>query len=651
MFGCYDIKENKQAYTLAEMLIVLGILSLMMLAMPPLTKKLFKVKTQPKKHGRVECYYNSDNKLVKYETTEDGTPTLEVVENEDDGCQFNPPSNVMYIMIHAVGGGGAGYDVVPGKDNLQGVDLKFPNKRAYSKVDFSTANLWPEWFQVAMRSAVNRFDKITDSNQRKFEIKKTYTQQLLPYGLAGQPGERVTLFFPSLQSSTTIKMKPGKGGISVTDGGAPQKENDEYKEDGKASTVDFKYVNTEEFTRVITAKGGQGGGNALGDNGEHPKGNNDSSYKNYRVKLFGAELAGGEATDFGVGNLQSVKMQPSSFDDVLENTSSKLKSNINNTSAYDIKGKTAKWGGNKSSVSGSDKQDMKAGWGGNGGYYYLSEANLNGNFTYMLDNYGEYEVPDGSGNVYQYKWYVLTKDIPTSFYRRNGLKSKCNLVSTPEGEFELDAKCPKDTSYTYNSVRYYYCNVPASFEEDTDREGEMYQGPRGYLRTVKKGPKPDVAVTQNLWDNWQVQEKFDANFYKLLFKSFRCKENESDCSISTNSVELDNYASITSNDNYCFAKNGACNQYVDGTKITKSLFNDESGSYTPLYNKFKDNKCTFNKDEERAYCYWKKPVLNSKHECRYNGEQIFTCPYGNQDRSNGVCHANNGGNGAIIIIW
>ena len=110
--GFDKFKRFNKAYSLAEVLVVMAIIMLIFLALPPVTKKVFKITDTRKAHGRFECYWDWDtveNKkvLFSYYSDENGTeegPT----KISGNKCTFTPTSNTLYYMIHAVGGGGAG---------------------------------------------------------------------------------------------------------------------------------------------------------------------------------------------------------------------------------------------------------------------------------------------------------------------------------------------------------------------------------------------------------------------------------------------------------------------------------------------------------------------------------------------------------------
>lgn len=374
--------NNKKfgAYTLAEMLMVLLIFSLIMLAAPPLTKKLHSITITEKKHGRFECYYDASGKLVQYKAV-DGQPAGEPTEVADEsvGCVFNPPSNALYIMIHAVGGGGAGYANI---GTVGDSNNPTENVVAISYPSYSAVELWPDWFRYLMNHNESDIKNLSMASN-SYEIKKTFRDQKLHYGLSGMAGERVSMFFPTLSSQIQISMKPGKGALTP----ATAKGGD--------TTVSFKYPSDINRTQVILAEGGESGKENV---------------------PYSSALQGGIPTDFGVGKMQSAVLKSSSFEDVIENANSRQASMINADNGA--------W-------------TQKAGWGGNGAYFYLGGSALNGAYTYQTNNF-EQEIDDEGNFKRKNYWKTVTNLLPLYFYKRDGQTGNCSLTS---GDIEVSGYC------------------------------------------------------------------------------------------------------------------------------------------------------------------------------------------------------------------
>lgn len=95
---------SKSAFSLAEMLLVLLILSFLTVSLAPIAYKKVPKKTDRDTHGRFECYYEG-GKLMQYTANEiSGPQTPEEVEK----CTFDPPAKASFFIIQAIGGGAGG---------------------------------------------------------------------------------------------------------------------------------------------------------------------------------------------------------------------------------------------------------------------------------------------------------------------------------------------------------------------------------------------------------------------------------------------------------------------------------------------------------------------------------------------------------------
>ena len=120
---------KRSAFTTAEMLIVLLIISFLVIALPPLTNKRVEKKIRRGEHGRYECFMKPVTSggqtklhLVEYLATEhggamwgaNGRDLGEVDANgvaEDGRCRFRPQEmapTASYFVMHLIGGGGGG---------------------------------------------------------------------------------------------------------------------------------------------------------------------------------------------------------------------------------------------------------------------------------------------------------------------------------------------------------------------------------------------------------------------------------------------------------------------------------------------------------------------------------------------------------------
>lgn len=97
-------KNSKNAFSLAEMLLVLLILSFLIVSLAPIAYKKIPKKTDRLPHGRFECYYDGE-KLMQYTADE---IYGETTPKEVTKCEFTPPVKASFFIIQAIGGGAGG---------------------------------------------------------------------------------------------------------------------------------------------------------------------------------------------------------------------------------------------------------------------------------------------------------------------------------------------------------------------------------------------------------------------------------------------------------------------------------------------------------------------------------------------------------------
>lgn len=290
------IKNKKRtfAYTLAEMLLVMLIISLMILAIPPVTKKLYHERTSRRLHGRYECFRNTAGQIVEAFSTEGGATTPPKVV---DKCTFTPPHSSIYVLIHAIGGGGGGAYV---KQNPTDTSVVVNDRAEYGN---SLPNIWPDWLRE-IRNNGYQFPNNAAMNMSNTTITKGNVASL-QYGFAGLQGERISMFFSRMDTNVKIEMIPGVGGAAGTSTGSYE------GKDGTDTIVTFvktKDNGTEERTELIKAEAGTGGAVAGAA----------------KVWLFG-----GYPSDYGLGEAFARAPQEANFVENIEgNTDNTLKSYI-----------------------------------------------------------------------------------------------------------------------------------------------------------------------------------------------------------------------------------------------------------------------------------------------------------------------------------
>ena len=217
-------EKNFGGFSIAEMVVVMLIMSLIVIGIPAIHFKKTELKTKRSLHGRFECYYAGET-LQAYYTNEEGADNTPAVTGSE--CTFTPPKNATYLLVHAVGGGGGG---------APGGSINIINK-VDGPNTYTTANDFPEWMKDVQGSG-----HLPESEVRppSYTGKRQGSYATITYGNAGKAGETKSMFFPKL-TNTKIIMKPGKGGLA----GHP----------GFDTVVEFENAQTS----TLTAKGGAAG--------------------------------------------------------------------------------------------------------------------------------------------------------------------------------------------------------------------------------------------------------------------------------------------------------------------------------------------------------------------------------------------------------
>lgn len=106
MRGIKKIKSEKNAFSLAEMLLVLLIMSFLSMAIAPFVTKKVKKDTYRQPHGRFECFWLND-RLIQYNVLETGAGQQE--DRTAKGyCEFEPVERAAFYLVQGVGAGGGG---------------------------------------------------------------------------------------------------------------------------------------------------------------------------------------------------------------------------------------------------------------------------------------------------------------------------------------------------------------------------------------------------------------------------------------------------------------------------------------------------------------------------------------------------------------
>ncbi len=106
MLNIQNLKHNKKAFTLVEVMLLLVVLSLVFASSVSLITRKHKLKPRRSVHGQYICFREPETgvlRQVKYS----GKSLLQD-QREIDKCTFEAPSNSSYMYIMLVGAGGAG---------------------------------------------------------------------------------------------------------------------------------------------------------------------------------------------------------------------------------------------------------------------------------------------------------------------------------------------------------------------------------------------------------------------------------------------------------------------------------------------------------------------------------------------------------------
>ena len=434
-FGNFKNRKNI-AYTLAEVLVVMTIIMLIILALPPVTKKVFKIKDTRKAHGRYECYWKvngaGEKELHSYVAEENGREEDKNLGTSATYCDFQPTTNSIYFIMHAVGGGGAGAivytrDIDNGDGtyttaNVSDLEAKQNNVQTTSNLGASNPGAWTTWVTWIMNnyapenmpwynpSMANKMDDAIDVNT-------VDTKQLVRYRTSGTAGSIVSTFLPQLPGNVTLRIYPGKGGeLSKDDNGSGEAGEDTkvmYIYDGKAPI------------EGLLARGGAGGNGTI-----------DSKIT--------YSLVGGPSTDFDLSAMASINGKLSGFKDVIEGVEK-----------YDMM---------------QTKVPDNAGDSGNGETQYVQDTN--GQIMY------EYDDNNGLTNVtrrVESNWTVITDKLKDSYYKRPNFTTvpECSDSTLTELEIEREGYCDFDLDYSTDTLDYYRCaigKVPATTLADISKD-------------------------------------------------------------------------------------------------------------------------------------------------------------------------------------
>lgn len=610
---CQKFKRFNKAYSLAEVLVVMAIIMLIFLALPPVTKKVFKITDTRKAHGRFECYWdvNADGKKVLYSYYSDESGLIDgPKELSGDKCTFTPTSNTLYYMIHAVGGGGAGAVIATQKDEdgVITVDEKLTPKstkvQAVSYLAKSAVNAWPNWVtslnqtnnckEIPWRAKTTTGGEYCPSKVVKdqFDVNTISDMQQVRYRLSGSAGKVVSSFVPQLPGSLKIDIYPGQGGII-------SRKTSDYGSggDGKDTVIKYVYPDGSEGIQAMQAAGGAGGSGKV-----------DS-----RMSFT---LVGGKPTDFLMSTKTSIAKKLSGFIDVIESAE--------------------KYDAMKSHVP------SNAGDGGSGETQFVAETA--GQVLYEYDN------NDGVYNFsrrYGSNWTNITNYLGTKYYTEDNVSTVASCKATTVDSFEAERTgyCDLNKDATSNAQNAGYSNrkvydcaigdIPESVISNISNftKGSQYKYPRvngksDYMPTAKEQDK--------VWQVFRIVKNTTTGAIIGTYPMFPSSSLYSDGTVYNSDY-------WSSDDGYKYNNNMTpfygC--YVNADYLTLKCKTTMKGTTYKVANSVPVHDCTV-KDENNWTC-----SNGEKAMCSNGGTTYTNC----SDTSKLKCPAHNGGDGAVVILW
>lgn len=581
----FNIKYS--AYTLAEMLIVLVIVAIVMISLPPATKKLFTVKEVKTYHGRYECYWDNSGILRYYYAKERPGMSPEIKEgpvNPDNPeaatkCEFVPPLTYPYLMIHAVGGGGAGGNITE--------TVQTPNIRSVY-TEYLPGQEWSaKWF-------VNFMDGLSNSEKNSLSIDDkdvystmlTYRQVTLDYRKSGGAGAVSSMFFPFIPNGNKFYLYPGKGG--------ELKAQNENGGDGGNTVVQIvKTSETCDVTdsnapcNIIFAQGGKGA-TVLGSD-------------NQVIELStNIQLTGGKLSDQGISNYSDVKGNPSGFSNIIDK--------INKQEAL------------------STHVSSNAGDGGNGGNHFIKDS-LSGFYYHEFDDFKTGNCyTDGiertcKGGELGVNWLQVSDKVNAhSVYSQYCENKSSNLSSnigglsggfwiTRSAKGDITTQCKPNTN---SNPYYFYCTV-----------GYMK---RTFTPTTSTSSYYAIQNCQNACD---TSNKGRCACYIFVRGSYSYNS-----SLGRFAYSYNLYNDVNNPTNNGFVENGKTVASYYRNPVFTLGASDNIG-YMTVEEHIPDNS-------KHIYCSMSSEYAYGSSPCENNN---------NFDTAKGICKASKGGNGAIVILW
>jgi len=677
IFDKYD-KTWHDGYTLAEMLIVLVIVALVMMALPRATKKLFNITTKPGDNGRLECFYDPNAAtptLIKHYATSGGvkitcknvggaiqgmngtsddqcTAAFESINIDGEtrlGCKFEPPKNAVYMVLHAVGGGGSGAWPMIKRTNdnsdlyYTAPLLEYVTKTTTIPSRKAEDEKWGDWLKklyddnigyvglspqhLGLKAMFDDFNKGKDKKE-VIETVVAWQTKKLRYTNSGKAGKILSMYFPSLTGATLLVV-PGPAGTTAS---ALYSSSDYRDFNGKRGGDTIVYAVRDDDPShpilLLKARGGAPGIIYDTDTNEVMDAYISADQPSEDAKLLYDEGIGKE----GSSQYAGLKAKPANYMALMsegDGTTSQL----------------------LSSYSGDHVVNPGDGGWGSFNVFHTNESNLKR--FYYINDYSErlvVENPYPKEKIAGSKW----SNVSPYVVRRTAYNYPYNTCSPNNGPMTTDSGFKtKIIGTCTNKDSQFLCTVGNNLDIDD--------------RTCI-GKMSAARANFSAAGGTQIKQQLDCATFKVGYNV------NNSAAVGNNAPRCNVYAtgsypsSIGTNVSNPLADRCAL-EYVPGASDPSLPFKNKYRVYGGAYGCYYDNRIGHKIGGEivdksaysgRIVCELppeKVPANLDYIECPYRAPSsstkypgVYECPNGTSS-NNVICKPTSGGNGAVVLLW
>lgn len=665
----YD-KTLHRGYTLAEMLIVLVIVSLIMMALPRATKKLFHVTTKPGENGRMECYYEVTSsgtlQLVNYyeagsqkKTCKDNGATCATTSFRNvsyagttyRGCVFEVPKNAVYMALSGVGGGGAGAWPLATRNSNTSKFFTTPELEyvTRSSTISKTPNndRWPQWLKnlynknfpsgaaTVQKNAIEQMfkDFADDSNRENMEIKVSWQSMKLRYTPSGKAGKLITMYFPQIVGDSTIVAVPGVGGkatnYSASTSVSTSATAQIAKFNGEAGTTTRVFIVSTSGSPIelLKARGGAGGVVFKTDTGDILDAYVSADQPAEKLEL---------ADDEGLHNEDVVKLKPSGFVTLISEgagTASSLLKYYNDHPTYIRPGDGGRGSFN---IFNSSESFLKR-------FYYINDyetvkkqtspvkQKLTGTKWSNVSSYvkRDYESPSGNGSCTRTRANVVSNASTATF--RTTFVGTCTTLPFGGG-------------------------IQCTVGNSTDIDDSTCGGKMSAARDSAAYPSKYFYINPSTINVHSIPQQTTCAKFQVMGKNTSATpENTLNrCNTHINDGVKDSHGKYV----HCTLGNKLGSPYSQDSSNRFYKYNSGSIANTGCYY---DNQIGYvdsttgdiidrSPTAGRIVCKLPpEPFGQLNYLSCPNKSSAFTCPDGTSSTS--ICKPSDGGNGAVVLLW